>query len=496
MAFGSPIFLFLFLPCLLLLFAAIPRRLQVAFLLCCSLFFYLWVEGRVLWVLLLIIAVTYGTGRAIASAKSTRKRKLLLGLGISVNLLVLLVLRYAGFFVENLNVLLGLFGLSPAARPSLPHPLGISFFTFLAISFLIDSARKKNRERPAFLSTSLYVSFFPTIMAGPITPFREMEPQLQSPSGRQFSFDEGVRRFIIGLGKKVLLADTLAKTAGAIFDIPGRDLTFAVSWLGISAYTLQIYFDFSGYTDMAVGLGRLLGFRFMENFRYPYASTSVHDFWTRWHKSLTRWLRDYVYLPLAYRISRAIKSDRWLGFKADSVIYCTATSLTMLICGFWHGASWTFIIWGGYHAGALLLERFVWGKRLKRAWRPARHLYAVLLIAVGWVLFRSTNLGQALSFLKAMAGLNHGNPRLYVPALYLDPEKLAALAVGILASTPLVPALAKQWGRWREKRKRLFSMILEKGLALAQFLFLVALFVLSSMYIANETFKPFIYFRF
>jgi alginate O-acetyltransferase complex protein AlgI len=340
------------------------------------------------------------------------------------------------------------------------------------------------------------LSFFPTILAGPITPFREMEPQLQLPANRRTCLEEGATRFIVGLAKKVLIADTLAKTAGAVFAIPGPDLTFPVSWLGIGAYTLQIYFDFSGYTDMAVGLGLIMGFRFMENFYYPYAAISVRDFWTRWHKSLTRWLRDYVFLPLAYKISRAIKGDRWLGVKAESWCYSIAATATMLICGFWHGASWTFVAWGGYHGGALLLERFVWGRRLKKVWRPIQHLYALILIMAGWVLFRSSSFAQAVSFFKAMAGLNRGLPRIYAPALYLDPEQAIALAVGILAGIPLVPSLGRRLRLWRERRPMRHFPAVETAAALGRLLLLAALFILSAMYLAQQTFQPFLYFRF
>jgi len=234
----------------------------------------------------------------------------------------------------------------------------------------------------------------------------------------------------------------------------------------------------------------------MENFNYPYAATSVRDFWTRWHKSLTRWLRDYVFLPLAYKTSRAIKRDRWLGLKAESWCYSIATTTTMLICGFWHGASWTFVAWGGYHAGALLLERFVWGRRLKRAWRPIRHLYALILITVGWVLFRSSGFDQAVSFLKAMAGLNHGLSRIYAPGLFLDPEQVLALALGILTSMPLVPALGRRLRRWREKRPKGSFPVAETAAAVGRMLLLTVLFILSAMYLAQETFQPFLYFRF
>jgi alginate O-acetyltransferase complex protein AlgI len=496
MAFGSPIFLFLFLPCILLLFAVCPVRFRTIFLLCCSFFIYLWAEGRYIWVLLLTIVWSFGMGRLIASPRSPRRKKLWLVLGVSGDLLVLLSFKYAGFFVQNLNALLGTAGISTLPPPAVPLPLGISFFTFLAVSFLIDTSRRNAPGRPGPVTASLYISFFPTILAGPISPYREMEPQLRSSAKRRSSLEEGATRFIVGLAKKVLIADTLAKTAGAVFAIPARDLTFSLSWLGIAAYTLQIYFDFSGYTDMAVGLGRILGFRFMENFNYPYAATSIRDFWTRWHKSLTRWLRDYVFLPLAYKMSRAVKRDRWLGIKAESWSYSVAMSATMLVCGFWHGASWTFVAWGGYHALAILLERFVWGRRLRKAWRPVRHLYALVLIMAGWVLFRSATFDQAVSYLEAMAGLNHGLARIYSAGLFINPEQIVALAAGILASTPLFSALGKRLRSLRERRPGRGFAPVEAAAAAFRLLLLAALFILSGMYLAQETFQPFLYFRF
>jgi alginate O-acetyltransferase complex protein AlgI len=496
MVFGTPLFFFLLLPIILLLYFFIIPRFQLHFLLFCSFFLYLWSEGRNTWILLLTIIVTFFCSRLLSKLAGTKQRVWVLAFGISVNLLPLLIFKYAGFFISNLNPLLTRLSIGTLLAPHLPLPLGISFSTFLAISLLIDVYRQTAAPAPTFVASALYVSFFPTILAGPITPFRELAPQLRNADSRNQRIHSGVQRFIIGLGKKVLLADILARVVNPVFSIPAEELTLPLSWLGLVAYTLQIYFDFSGYTDMAVGLGQILGFRFMENFNYPYAATSVMDFWTRWHQSLTRWLRDYLFLPLAYQVLKRIPQEKWLGIKAESWSYGSGMFFTMVLCGLWHGASWTFILWGGYYGILILLERFVWGKRLKKRPVIVRRLYTLGFVTFGWLLFRSANLEQALSFLKAMCGFNGLHSLTYYPALYFSNDNLIAFLVALIGVFPLASMIKRKLAYLKDRGGKHWQWMISTAVSLLQLLLLTAVLAFAFLYIANETYQPFIYFRF
>jgi alginate O-acetyltransferase complex protein AlgI len=496
MVFGTPLFFFLLLPVILLLYFFIVPRFQPHFLLFCSFFLYLWSEGRNTWILLLTVLITFCCSRLQNKWAGMKKRRWILAMGITANLSLLLIFKYSGFFITNLNSLLPRLGLGTLPLPRLPLPLGISFSTFLAISLLIDGYRQTAARAPGWVASALYVSFFPTILAGPITPFRELAPQLQGADSRRQKIHCGVQRFIIGLGKKILLADLLARVANPIFSIPAEELTLPLSWLGLVAYSLQIYFDFSGYTDMAVGLGQILGFHFMENFNFPYAATSIMDFWTRWHQSLTRWLRDYLFLPLAYQVLKHIRQDKWLGIKAEAWSYGSAMFITMVLCGFWHGASWTFIIWGVYHGSLILFERFVWGKRLKKRPLLIRRFYTLVFVTFGWLLFRSASLEQVFLFLKAMFGFHGLHSATYYPALYFANDTILAFLVALIGVFPLAPLirlkLATLKDRGGKHRQRVFST----AVSLMQLLLLLAVLAFAFLYIANETYQPFIYFRF
>ena len=495
MLFGTPFFFFLLLPIILLLYFFITPRFQPHFLLFCSFFTYLWSEGRQTWILLLTVLITFCCSRLL-KVKGTRRRVWILVFGIVANLSLLLIFKYSGFFITILNPLLQRLGMGMLSQPHLPMPLGISFSTFLAISLLIDVYRQTTTPVPTFVASALYVSFFPTILSGPITPFRELGPQLQDAGSRSQRIHSGVQRFIIGLGKKVLLADILARVANPVFAIPAGELTLPLSWIGLIAYSLQIYFDFSGYTDMAVGLGQILGFRFLENFNYPYAATSIMDFWTRWHQSLTRWLRDYLFLPLAYLVLKNISQEKWLGIKAESWSYGSGMLVTMVLCGFWHGASWTFILWGGYHGGFILLERFAWGKRLKKSPLLIRRCYTLCLVTFGWLLFRSASLERALSFLKAMFGFNGLYSSTYYPTLYVANDTLIAFLIAAIGVFPLAPMLGQVLANWREQGGKGWRWMISAAAPVFQLLLLTAVLIVAFLYIANETYQPFIYFRF
>jgi alginate O-acetyltransferase complex protein AlgI len=491
MIFSTPAFLFLFLPPVLLLSLFLKRKAQNVFLLLASLVFYAWGEEGFVLLLMGSALLNHFFGLGIGAAAAPRKRRFLLAAGLGLNIALLVVFKYADFILANLGPLPG----AAAAGKNVPwhQPLGISFFTFMAMAYLVEVY---NRAIPAErnpVHTALYISFFPTVLAGPINRYSGLGRQLAERQASAELLAQGVRRFIIGLGKKVLLADTLARAVDAIFAIPASGLTTSLAWMGAMGYTLQIFLDFSGYSDMAIGLGRMFGFTFMENFNYPYISRSISEFWTRWHISLSTWLRDFLFLPLAYAISRRLKADRWLGIRADSWCYYPAMLLTMLLCGLWHGAAWTFIAWGLYHGLFIVLERQALKKRLQALWPALQGAYSLLVVAFGWVLFRALDFSQAVAFWRAMIGLGSGDGHEFHATLYIDGLLIFAAAAGLIAATPVLPAL-QAWAEHRLAGAR--CGWLRQGWRLLQAAALLVVLVASAVFLASSTYNPFIYARF
>lgn len=483
MEFSSLIFLFLFLPIFLLFFFSLRNQAHNSFLVMVSLFFYAWGEGKYLLLLLVSILVNYFLAIWIYRVRTMRFSKLLFILGLTFNLGLLLVFKYANFIAANLGI--------PIPEQPIHLPIGISFYTFLALSYLVDVYRKTLPPEKEPLKFALYISLFPKLVTGPITLYHDFAPQLRQREISLEDFSYGVRRFIIGLGKKVLIADTLARTANQVFDIPASQQTAGLVWLGLICYTLQIYFDFSGYSDMAIGLGRMLGFKILENFNYPYLARSIREFWTRWHISLAKWLRDYLFLPIAYAVSRRIKKDRLLGIKAEDWAYFSGAFFTFLLCGIWHGADWTFFFWGGYYGILLVIEHAGLRKLVKkRLCSPLQLLYCQLLVMIGWVFFRSPNLGYAFSFLKALFGFGTGDGTVHYPALYLDAEVMFFIIIGILGSVPLFPKLKSWYDKKAGQRIWVFAY------SLLNTLYLTFVLLASTTALASGTYQPFIYFRF
>jgi len=355
-------------------------------------------------------------------------------------------------------------------------PLGISFFSFQALSYVIDVYRRDAPVQKNPLDLALYVALFPQLIAGPIVRYRDVAEQIVQRTISRAGFAYGVRRFVIGLGKKMLIANTVAVPADAIFALPPEQLTLGLAWLGIVCYTLQIYFDFSGYSDMAIGLAQLFGFRFPENFNYPYVARSMTEFWRRWHISLSTWFRDYVYVPLGGNRRGAGRTylNLWIVF---------------FLCGLWHGAAWTFVAWGLYHGSFLVLERLGAGQWLEGLWAPARHVYTMLAVMGGWVFFRAESLGQAGAYLAAMAGFASGSGLEQHAGLHLNAVVVLALVAGTIGSAPFLPRL----GQWRESIGPVNLRLLVEAGRLAG---LVLLLVASAMLMAAGTYNPFIYFRF
>lgn len=492
MEFSSLIFLFLFLPVFLVFFFLLRKVARNVFLLAASLVFYAWGEGQYILLLLLSITVNYGFGLLIDKTDGKTYKKTIFILAVAFNLGLLVYFKYTHFILDNLNM-------SGAAGP-IHLPIGISFFTFQALSYLVDIYRKTvpNDKNP--VNFALYMALFPKLITGPIIHYHNLSKQILNPGFKLDDLAEGIKRFIFGLGKKVLIADTVARTANQIFAIPAEHQTAGLAWLGIITYTLQIYFDFSGYSDMAIGIGRMCGFQFPENFNYPYISKSIKEFWTRWHISLANWLRDYLFLPIAYFILRKIKADRLLHIKAENWSYYISAFTTFLLCGIWHGANWTFFTWGAFYGVLLMIEHAGLRKFLKRKIPFIRVFYTQLMVIIAWVFFRSDSMGYAFSYLKSMFGFGTGEGVFYYPALYLNAEVLFFIAIGIIGSFPLFPRL-KEWYEKIENRAgsregKTAVRLLSPGFALVYTLYLTAVLLLSIMVMASGTYNPFIYFRF
>jgi alginate O-acetyltransferase complex protein AlgI len=486
--FTEPTFIFVFLPILLGLYALPWGTARNALLLVASIAFYATGGGAFTWLMLGSIAVNYLAALRIARLGDTPAAARVLRLTVAANLLVLGVFKYAGFVVANLNGLLGVAGLAPFAVPAIALPIGISFFTFHAISYVVDVKRGDAVAQKGPVDAALYLLLFPQLIAGPIIRYRDIAAQLATRTVARADLAYGARRFIVGLAKKMLVANLVAGPADHIFALPAAQLTAPLAWLAVVCYTLQIYFDFSGYSDMAIGLGRLFGFRFPENFRYPYAAASVQDFWRRWHISLSSWFRDYVYVPLGG--NRVSPGRTHLNLVT-----------VFFLCGLWHGASWTFVAWGLFHGAFLVLERLraaaatdVSTPGLAR--RAAGHVYALAVVMVGWVLFRADTLSGAGAMLGALVGLGEGAATAYAPTWYLTPELLLAMGAGVVGATPVLPLLARRLLRAGGGAAGNTAPILPWAPSAAASVGLALLLVASIMLSAARTYSPFIYFRF
>jgi alginate O-acetyltransferase complex protein AlgI len=491
--FTEPTFLFLFLPVLLTLYFAgdLARGFRSGgrphgaygnwLLLAASVLFYAKGGGAFTWLMLGSIAFNYWMAIAVdrARASSETRARTLLAVAVAVNLAVLGVFKYANFFADNVNTLFLALRVTPVAVPRVLLPIGISFFTFHAISYVVDVYRRDASAQKSPVHAALYLLLFPQLIAGPIIRYRDIADQLARRAVALDDLADGVRRFVIGLGKKVLVANVVAVPADQMFGLPAGELNAAHAWLGLVCYTLQIYFDFSGYSDMAIGLGRMFGFRFPENFRWPYVADTVQEFWRRWHISLSSWFRDYLYVPLG---GNRVSPGR---------TYVNLVTVFFL-CGLWHGASWNFVIWGLFHGFFLVIERLGIAGVMKRLWPPVRHAYLMLVVMIGWVFFRADSLGDAIGFLRAMFGLGGVDPTPYALGWYLTNDVVFALIAGAIGSAPLVPALARWRARSGSDLARLRAVVLDACSAAA----LVAIFFASVLQMAARSYNPFIYFRF
>jgi alginate O-acetyltransferase complex protein AlgI len=483
MVFSSPIFLFLFLPVVLTVYFFLPGlRWRNAWLLLASFIFYAWGEVAFIFLLLISTLLNWQFGLWIERCENPRERKMAVALAVTMNVGFLAFFKYAGFFVATLNKFFLLVGISAWPQPHIALPIGISFFTFHALSYIVDIYRRKWPAARNPCDTALYIFFFPQLIAGPILRWSGIAPQLIHRHYNRATFAEGIRRFVGGLAKKMIIANAVAVPADQIFSLPANQLSAPLAWLGVACYTLQIYFDFSGYSDMAVGLGKMFGFTFIENFNFPYISQSIREFWRRWHISLSTWFRDYVYIPLGgNRVSAARTHFNLI--------------LVFFLCGLWHGASWTFVIWGLYHGIFLVLERTSWGNALEKLPRPLRHLYAIFIVMMGWVLFRADTFSSATNFFAALFGFNHV-AQTQPLGRFATNEVIFALVAGTLFSLPLWNFLKNSGARAVEFFPAKIHGALFCFGQILEIVLVVAALLISSAWLAGGTYNPFIYFRF
>jgi alginate O-acetyltransferase complex protein AlgI len=477
MVFASPIFLFGFLPLVLAAYFLLPRRWGNTVLLVASIAFYVWGEGTYVVVVLGSVAFNWVVGGRLDAADAASRRGWL-ALGVGGNLVLLAIFKYANFAVANFDAAARALHWGTVALAAIPLPLGISFFTFHSISYQIDISRANASAQRRMSLFALYILLFPQLIAGPIIRYKDIAAQIAQRERRFADFAEGTRRLILGLGKKVLIANTLGSVADRVFSIAPSELNAPAAWLGLICYALQIYFDFSGYSDMAIGLMRMFGFHVLENFNYPYISQSIREFWQRWHISLSNFFRDYLYIPLGGN-----RRGKLRGYVNLVIVF--------LLCGLWHGASWTFILWGVWHGVFLIVERAGLNNALERAGRPLRHAYALAAVLGGWVLFRCESLAHAGAFYAALGGQGAATELKYPLLMYLDPLVAATLVVAVIGAMPAGRALATTVDRYAPSRRSLAAA----GFA-AEWLWLAAVLTASCAYLAAGTYNPFIYFRF
>jgi|WetSurMetagenome_2_1015567.scaffolds.fasta_scaffold09895_4 alginate O-acetyltransferase complex protein AlgI len=481
MVFSSPIFLFLFLPFVLVAYFLSPKFLKNIVLLIVSLLFYAW--GEPVYILIMIFSIVFNYLWALLLGrikKEKNQRLLLLFVGVVINLSLLFYYKYAVFFIHTINHFLPFFHIASISISAVQLPLGISFFTFHAISYLIDIHRGLFKPQKNLFTLALYVSFFPQLIAGPIIRYHTIAKQLEKRKVTLDLFASGVKRFIQGMGKKVLIADTLAVVADQVFAIPLNHMTTALTWLGIICYTLQIYFDFSGYSDMAIGLGRMFGFNISENFNFPYVANSIQDFWRRWHISLSNWFRDYLYIPLG-------------GNRVSKLRLYSNLLIVFLLVGLWHGANWHFVAWGVYYGAFLVLERWKLSSIISSLWAPLQHVYVLIIVIIGWVLFRADNLNMAIYYIKSMFGIasHWPNEEFYVN-YYLTNDKILALIAGIVLSIPLLTV----FNNVSKKFSPLQAPAVRYSLPILELVFLMVIFAGAILALATGSYSPFLYFRF
>ena len=468
MLFSSIVFLFSFLPAVMILYYLLPVRFRNVILLLASLVFYAWGEPVYLFLMLLSILFNYFSGLDIArNLQDKRAAKRSLVFNLIINLAVLGFFKYEGFVLDTLN------GILPVhiSYHALPLPIGISFYTFQILSYIIDVYRGNVKVQTNLPNFALYVTMFPQLIAGPIVQYADVDEQLASREISRTKFGEGSMYFIRGLAKKVLLANTSGMIFTEVSGLAKDNIAVMTAWLGAFAYMFQIYFDFSGYSDMAIGLGKMFGFEFNMNFNYPYVSKSITEFWRRWHISLSSWFRDYVYIPLG-------------GNRVSKIKHIRNLLIVWFLTGLWHGAAWNFVAWGLYYGVILIIEKYLLSPVLDRLPDVVRHIYSIVLVVIGWVLFFSSSFGQAADYIRVMFGAGaHGFADR--ESMYLLTSNLILWLILIFGSMPLVHFRYEHMLRSKKWNTTIINSVVY-----------AALFIVCIAYLVTETYNPFLYFRF
>ena len=486
MVFSSLTFLFLFLPITICLYYLVRKEIKNYILLLASLFFYAYGGVKYLYVMILSISANYIFGILVYRAKQVESKrlhrrgirrytisnyivnnsKLIVFITIVFNLSMIGYYKYSNFFISNVN---SIFKVDIKAL-NIIMPIGISFFTFQSLSYVIDVYRGHGQVQKNPLNVALYISLFPQLIAGPIVRYETVAEQIFHREETIDGFIQGIERFIFGLGKKVLISNAMGVIADTIFKADVNNIAVMTSWIGAIAYTFQIYFDFSGYSDMAIGLGKMFGFDFLENFNYPYISKSITEFWRRWHISLSTWFRDYVYIPLGGNRGTLLKHIRNIF-------------IVWFLTGMWHGASWTFIAWGLYYGTILTLEKYVLNKHLQKLSTPLKHVYTLIIVIIGWVLFRAESFSEAFGFIKTMLCMN-GAKLIDNQGLFFLGEYKIEIIAAIIGCIPLCKFIDSKFN----KHTNIYTVL--------KHVYLCIIFGLCIISLVKSSFNPFIYFRF
>ncbi len=465
MLFSSIPFLYYFLPIVLIVYFISPKKLKNLVLLVSSLIFYGWGEPKYLALMLFSIVMFYGCGLAIDKSETLKQKKIWLTVSVVISLALLGIFKYADFFITNFNAVTGL----SVSLLRLALPIGISFYTFQCLSYTVDVYRGNAPAQKNLISFGAYVSLFPQLIAGPIVRYVDVANELETRTHSWDKFSLGMRRFLVGLAKKILLANQFGELVNIFRESGEKSVAFY--WIYAIAFTLHIYFDFSGYSDMAIGLGRIFGFNFIENFDYPYMSRSIQEFWRRWHISLGSWFRDYVYIPLG---GNRVSKSRWIF----------NTLVVWMLTGMWHGASWNFIIWGLMYAGLLLLEKFV--PAIQKLPKALGHIYAMLFVIIGFVIFNAEDMSQAWNDIAGMFGFG-SVPLITEETLYYLRSYSVIFIAGFIGATPLIRNVCVKL----ENKETTGKIV-----AVAEPIILTVILLLCTAYLVDGSFNPFLYFRF
>lgn len=466
MVFSSSVFLFGFLPAVLAGYYLLEKKYRNVFLLLASLFFYFWGEGLNVIIIITSILINYFTGLLVDYFNGTRIKKWMLVLAVTLNIGLLFYYKYTNFFVDSINSVTG----ANIFVKKIALPIGISFFTFQGLSYVIDLYWGNVEVQKNPLKIALYVSLFPQLIAGPIVRYKDVAAQIDSRETTVDKFAEGIYRFVTGLAKKIILANGVGMIADEIFNAPYLEHAVLTAWLGILCYTLQIYFDFGGYSDMAIGLGKMFGFDFLENFNLPYISTSITEFWRRWHISLSSFFKDYVYIPL--------------GGSRKGNVYINLL-IVFSLTGMWHGAAWNFVVWGLWHGFFRILERINTKHQLIKFKVPVivKYLITMMIVMIGWVMFRADTLSYAIGYVGRMFGLNQASTVYFRTGYYVNPYRIFIIVLAVAASLGV-------FGKANERLMKCRNYIVIRNVAT------LVLMLICIIYVMIATYNPFIYFRF